>query len=112
VARVRSVRGREEFRRICSEGRRARGELLSVYGRRTEPGSPVRFGLAVGGRGISAVRRNRIRRRLRAALREAKVPAGLEFVVRAGAEAERVSFQLLVEDLEGALERAGQRQRP
>lgn len=65
------------------------------------PDSPSRVGLAVRSRS-KAVTRNRIKRRLRAALREFPVPPGFDLVVRAGDEVQDTGFADLVGDLEAA----------
>jgi ribonuclease P protein component len=62
-------------------------------------GERGRLGLAVAARGVRAVGRNRIRRRLRAAFAETAAPTDWDFVVRARKEAGTISFQLLVRDL-------------
>ena len=51
----------------------------------------------------NAVRRNRAKRRLRAALREVGLPQGEDLIVLAGPTVPAVSFQKLVGWLEGAL---------
>lgn len=77
-----------------------RGTLMTVHACRAEDaGAPARVGLAVPGRGLSAVARNRIKRRLRSAFDAAGAPVGFDFVVRATREVESVDFQLLVDEL-------------
>lgn len=72
-----------EFQRAYREGRRARGEILSIV--IFENGLPVtRLGLSVG-RKIwkSAVRRNRVRRIFRESFRltREKLPVGLDVIM-------------------------------
>jgi ribonuclease P protein component len=69
---------------------------------------------AIGRRQGSAVQRNRIRRRLRAAVREVDrrgtvLRPGVSYLLMSGPEASSCSFQDLVTWVEGALEQAGAR---
>jgi ribonuclease P protein component len=99
-----SLSGRKEFRRVYSQGRRARGSLVTVHACRSEAArNHARLGLVVPGRGVSAVSRNRMKRRLRAAFHTAGAPRGFDVVVRASPEVERADFQFLVEDLKRGL---------
>lgn len=66
-----------------------------------QPGGPSRLGLAVPARSGGAVQRNRIKRRIRAAFREAAPATGVEVVVRARPEASHVKFQEMEELLRG-----------
>jgi ribonuclease P protein component len=69
------------------------------------PTSAVRFGLTVTKQLGSAVRRNRIRRRLKAALQECApthAKPGFDYVVIARAPAETSPFETLVGDLVAA----------
>lgn len=64
----------------------------------------------VAGRNLGpATRRNRAKRRLRAALRETGVPAGCDVVVVARGGALTTPFAALVDELEELLARARQR---
>ncbi len=58
------LRRSEDFRQTLRRGRRARHPLLHLVARRTRHPAP-RIGLAVGKRVGGAVKRNRIKRRLR-----------------------------------------------
>jgi ribonuclease P protein component len=69
----------------------------------------VRVGLVANlGRG-RAVARNRVRRRLREALRAAEAEGGYDIVVRGGPETAEVEFQQLVSHMRDALIEAGVR---
>jgi ribonuclease P protein component len=61
--------------------------------------APSRVGLAVARGAGTAVARNRIRRRLRAAWRRTGAPTGLDVVIRARPEAIDAPFQELVDVL-------------
>lgn len=56
---------------------------------------PARVGLAVGRRAGKAVVRNRVKRRLRAAMAEAGLPSGADYVVTADASAASAPFEAL-----------------
>lgn len=73
----------------------------------TMPGLTIVASRAVGG----AVVRNRAKRRLRAAARQARLPAGTDLVVDARPEAVRVPFTTLHRDLERLSRRAAERAR-
>ncbi|HEX8804243.1 MAG TPA: ribonuclease P protein component [Acidimicrobiales bacterium] len=70
------IRDRATFELLRREGRRARrGEVSVVFA--PAPGGPPRLAFGVGRRVGSAVVRNRLRRRLRAAARELDRAGGL-----------------------------------
>lgn len=72
--------------------------------------APIRVGFTASRKVGGAVRRNRARRRLRAAVRQvmpARAKAGHDFVVIARAGTLRRPFGALVADLETALKRLG-----
>jgi ribonuclease P protein component len=96
-----------DFRELLATGQRGRGGFLSLVARpRSDGGLPSRLALAVRVSGGSVVR-NRVKRRLREAFRMAGPPRGYDIVIRAGEEVATVDFRELVDDLEGALKRAG-----
>ena len=70
-------------------------------------GAPSRIGYAVKRSAGSAVARNRIKRRLRAAVASLEVPPGFDVVVSGDAEVARLDFQVLVEKVDSALVAAG-----
>jgi ribonuclease P protein component len=77
------------------------GQFLSLYGRvRAEDGQGGRTAVVAGRRVGSAVDRNRARRRLRAVLRDAGVPASLDVVVVAKLPARTVPYPLLSREYE------------
>lgn len=98
-----SLRGREEFRRVLSEGTRARrGPLAVTVAPGADPSGPARLGIAVRVARGRAVVRNRIRRRVKEAFRSAARP-GRDVVVRADDRVLGMSFQELTVTLEGAM---------
>lgn len=55
-------------------------------------------------RARSAVKRNRIRRRLRAAVAAASLPAGVDLMIRTDESAARLDFQEMVSSIRGAIQ--------
>ena len=108
------LRRRDEFTATIRGGRRAARGALVVHliapaeVSTVESGAPVRAGFVVSRAVGGAVRRNRVRRRLRHLMRErlSALPPGAQVVVRAlpGA-AERTHTELAI-DLDAALARA------
>jgi len=117
-----------DFRRVYKEGRRYRNALLVIYAlpHRAEPpeggitiprASAVRLGLSVGKWAGNAVKRNRLRRRLREACRtlllvvsSVEPPEGAktwDLVVVPGRPAAEASFQELQEAFRRLLCEAG-----
>ncbi|MGH8923901.1 MAG: ribonuclease P protein component [Acidimicrobiia bacterium] len=96
TVRPRSIKKGADFRRILDTGRRRRaGGLLVVR----SPGQPdqIHIGLVAGKRIGNAVQRNRIRRRLRAAIGDAEVPAGYDYVLIPESEVGEATYSRLVE---------------
>jgi ribonuclease P protein component len=98
------LRGREAFRRLRRRGVRYRVEPLWCSFVHDPDVTPPRVGFAIGRRVGTAVQRNRLRRRLRALLREQPIPPGLLLI---GAEAPTVelTFDELRCTLRGLLRR-------
>lgn len=95
------VRTRGEFAALRERGRRARRGALRVQ--HVPDGTDgARVAFAVGRPVGTAVVRNRLRRRLRAAFRELAPPPGL-YLVAAGPPAARQSYSDLRDDLAAAL---------
>ncbi|MFL6205240.1 MAG: ribonuclease P protein component [Acidimicrobiales bacterium] len=100
------VTDRRTFRALREEGRRARRGPLTVTWLPPAPGAedtPPRAAFAVGRAAGGAVLRNRIRRRLRAALRElrasGRLPAGT-YLVGGRADLARLPWPELVSQLD------------
>lgn len=104
---VRILRSSRDFHRVRSTGAHARSNGITVWVVEGSPGAPPRLGLAARSR--SAVERNRIRRRVRAAWREAGVEQGRDVVVGADRAALAPPFQELVNHIRSALTRAESR---
>ena len=86
-----SLKTSAEFDHVLRSGVRARrGGVTLVASRRGEGGT--RVGLVVGRRVGSAVLRNRVKRRLRAAVREVGLAEGLDCVVIASKAVADVPF--------------------
>jgi ribonuclease P protein component len=102
---VRSITKSEEFRRVYEAGRRSRSDGISVA---VAPGAAGvnRLGLTVPSSRGTAVVRNRLRRRVRAAFAQAQIPGPLDVVIRPQASVGVVPFQELVTHVERAVERA------
>lgn len=97
-----SLRGRESFSKIYQEGtRRRRGGIVVV----TAPGAPgpPQVGFVAGRRVGIAVRRNRARRRLRAAMEQVTGAQGTAYVVIAGPEVVDAEFSRVVGWLKAAM---------
>jgi ribonuclease P protein component len=95
---------RAEFVRAAS-GRKIRTNGLTLQMIAARPGGPARFGLTVTKKTGGAVVRNRIRRRLRAALQSATALAarpGHDYVIIARTEVLTMPYAVLVETLDGA----------
>lgn len=97
-----------DFRRVYSAGKRARRDGLTVWvAPAEEPAGETRLGLAVRGSIGTAVVRNRLRRRLRAAFRAYDPVGGFDVVARADESLPGRNFQEMRSDLWAALAAAG-----
>lgn len=106
TARTRRLRKSHEFDAARRFGRRqADGTLVLLA--RVNGLDVSRLGLAVGRRVGKAVVRNRVKRRLREAVRLADLPAGWDLVVIARGAAAKASFETLDRSLAALLARAG-----
>jgi ribonuclease P protein component len=104
MAKIQAITRAEDFRAILKEGSRTSVGPVSIHVRSNGPGS-ARLGMAV--RGPGAILRNRVKRRLRSAFREASPPPGVDVLVRAGIDASRLSFQELVAIYSKSFDRDG-----
>ena len=98
---------RADFRRAYGEGRHSRRNGVGVVVLDRGDTEVARIGYAVKRSAGSSVARNRIKRRLRAAVGSVEVPAGYDIVVSGDAEAARLDFQVLVEKVGAAIVAAG-----
>jgi ribonuclease P protein component len=114
-SRIWRIRDRRTFAALRGSGRYLRQGPITVTFLSGDPGTPPRFAYAVGRRVGTAVARNRLRRRLRAAVATASALRSGAYLVGAGPEAARLSFGELRKTLCEALEavaRLPDRQRP
>jgi ribonuclease P protein component len=84
---------RAEFRRVYEEGQRRSASLCTVF-LRSNGRAQSRLGITVPARVGKAVRRNRIKRRLREIFRlnRSAIPAGWDIVVNPRAQAAEAEF--------------------
>ena len=97
-----SLRRRADFDALARGGGVRRNRLFTVRARRNGLGS-VRSGFAVSRRVGKAVTRNRIRRRLRALMRERPPAGGFDLLVTAHPPAAEASFEELRDALDSAI---------
>ncbi|HEX2053242.1 MAG TPA: ribonuclease P protein component [Actinomycetota bacterium] len=82
TGRVDRLRTPDHFKRVLREGKRVNTAHLFVHSAERQDDEPGRYGLAVSRKLGGAVERNRIRRQLRAAVREVGgAPAGIDWVI-------------------------------
>ncbi|MFP3881555.1 MAG: ribonuclease P protein component [Actinomycetota bacterium] len=97
-----SLKNSRDFRRVLTEGRRHReGGIVMVSS--PGPAEMPRVGLLVSRSCGSAVRRNRIKRRLRAAAEGAELQPGIDYVIIATSQVAEVPFDQLTSWLDRAL---------
>ncbi len=93
----------------AAKGRRHHAALFTIQARRRTPSEgPARFGLTVTAKTGNAVERNRIKRRLRAAIREtgrATATAGFDFVIIGRRDLLQAPFPMLLSELVAGLKR-------
>jgi ribonuclease P protein component len=92
------LRHRADFDRVFQQGRHSSGRLLTVRSVRNER-DLSRYAYAISKRVGKAVVRNRLRRRLREALRRLPLVEGFDVVIIARPEAATASFQALTAEL-------------
>ena len=96
----------QDFAAVYRHGRPYRGELLVLRALRT--GGPLsRFGFSVGGALGKAVVRNRVKRRLREAVRSLPVVPGWDLVLSARRGAEAADYHRLRSVVAELMGRAG-----
>jgi ribonuclease P protein component len=103
-----SLKRNHEFRALYARGKSSAGVYLAVYTRPNRTGV-TRLGLTVSAKLGHAVKRNRIRRRLREAYRleEDKLRAGCDIVIVARARALTADFSDLRKELIGVCAKLG-----
>jgi ribonuclease P protein component len=98
-----------EFRRVYSEGARVPHDALTTHVVLTAEERPARVGISAT-RGLGgSIERNRVKRRLRAVVRELRdeIRPGADVVVTGSRAALSESFQDMVTNLRAALARTG-----
>ncbi|TFD14789.1 ribonuclease P protein component [Cryobacterium sp. TMT4-10] len=97
----------DDYKAVVRRGVRVVGPHLVTYLRRNPDGVPVRFGFIVAKNVGDAVRRNRVRRRLKAASFEllTAVRPGTDVVIRALPSATDAEWSTLRAELSEALEK-------
>lgn len=109
LARANRVLRPGDFRSAVRSGRRVGSANTVVYVLRRGELEPTRFGFIVGKTVGTAVRRNRVRRKLRAIGRgvlESR-PAGVDIVVRALPVSAEASWDTLSVEVVAAIDRSG-----
>jgi ribonuclease P protein component len=96
-----------DFRRVHSEGRRARRNGINVTVYRRGDDDPARVGYAIRSAEGPAVIRNRIKRRLRAAIARLELRPGVDIVVSGSGPVAELDFQILVEKVHSGLRAVG-----
>lgn len=100
---VTSLRSSGDFRRVLAEGRRWRAGPITVVGLRgTDAGT--RVGLVVRKDVGNAVRRNRVKRRVRHALKDVSLEQGMDYVIMTGGRVLAAPYSTLTEWLSQAVE--------
>ena len=105
LAKANRITSADDYRFIVRRGAKVAGAHTVSYLRSRESGTDVRFGFIVSKKVGSAVRRNLVRRRLKAACRE-MVDGGVtavDVVVRALPSAADADYQALRSDVASAL---------
>jgi ribonuclease P protein component len=108
VVNVQRLKGRRPFSQTFQSGRTYSNRLVVVFVQDV-PGEPTRVGFAVARAAGRPVKRNRIRRRLRAviALLDERIRPGRRVVILGKASVLDADFRELCRGVEGLLRRAG-----
>jgi ribonuclease P protein component len=109
LAKANRITSADDYRRVVRRGAKVAGAHTVSYLRSRESGTDARFGFIVSKKVGSAVRRNLVRRRLKAASHEALVEGarGFDLVVRALPSAAAADYAALRDELTRAAHRAG-----
>ena len=108
--RTRRLRSPRDFQRTRRRGRSVSGAYLTLhYVRQAGDPAPTRAGFSVGKRVGNAVVRNRVKRRLREAIRRllADVPPGWDIVLSGKPDASQAEYSALAGEVRALLGRAG-----
>lgn len=99
----------DDIRAVFAARAVAHGPAMAVHARRRPDDGPCRATVVVGRRVGDAVRRNRAKRRLRAALGHTVAPRGLDVLVVGRSAALTADFAVLVAEVDRLLARAVER---
>ncbi len=106
MRRAQRLRQRREFAAVYRHGRPYRSDLLILRALHTD--RPLsRFGFAVSQALGNAIVRNRLKRRLREAVRSLPVAAGWDLVLNARGEAAGADYHRLRAEVSALMARAG-----
>ena len=107
LAKANRITGADDYRVIVRRGAKVAGAHTVSYLRSRESGTDARFGFIVSKKVGTAVRRNLVRRRLKAACHEAVVSGvqGVDVVVRALPSAADAAWPVLRAEVLNALAR-------
>lgn len=100
------LRKKQEFEQVYQQGRRVSMEAFTMYGLKRDGINPTRVGFVVGRRFGSHVVRNRVKRRLRAAVRACwnAIPQGYDMVLVARDAAATMPFEALCQQVRKAVD--------
>lgn len=109
LPRIARLRKRHEFERAYQQGRRVRMTTFTLYACPRTDNQPTRIGIVVGRRLGTHVRRNRAKRRLRAACRArlSQLRAGYDLVLVAHEPVLTAPFVQIERELTDALRQTG-----
>lgn len=108
--RAQRVRSPRDFQRVRRQGRSVSGQLMTLgYALREQRDAPTRAGFSASKRVGGAVVRNRLKRRLREALRRLlpALASGWDLVLTARVAAAEASYEALAGEVHALLTRAG-----
>lgn len=100
------LRRSADVRSVLSEGRRVHGKAAVLHVQHRGDRAPARWTVVAGRKVGGAVERNRAKRRLRAVLRAAALPAGCDVVAVARRAAVTMGFPALVTEITALLARS------
>ena len=99
-----------DFERVYEKGRRLFSTHITVFYLRRESGNCARIGFTVSRARGGAVDRNRMKRRLKEAVRLTRIPAGpVDIVINPKKSLLKTNFEVLLEEVGRAFEIIGQK---
>jgi ribonuclease P protein component len=105
LAKENRVLSAGDFKTVVRRGKRAHTQHAVIYAVRRDASQPTRFGFIVAKSVGGAVKRNLVRRRLRAIARELLLvqPTGLDVVVRALPGVDQLGWDTLHKEISDAV---------